>query len=103
MQENFKASVPRIRLWDRNNPAEVMKDGDFIRDHGLSKFAFCRILAMTRGQLNPTQDHRVTIPAAQQLSCFLRFLRSGSFLRCVEGTKDIQLSQSIANQQGTMT
>ncbi|XP_059097702.1 uncharacterized protein LOC131892001 isoform X2 [Tigriopus californicus] len=90
-----QASVPRIRLWDRQNPANTMRDVDFARDHGLSKFAFCRILDLIQGQLDSKQETKITVPASQKLSAFLRFLRSGSLHRCVAGNKDIQLSQSM--------
>ncbi|XP_059096819.1 uncharacterized protein LOC131891308 [Tigriopus californicus] len=98
IQEQFQASVPRVRLRDRQDSVDSMRNVDFIRDHGMSKFAFCRILDLTRGQLDPKHETPIAVPAAQKLSCFLRLLRTASIHRCVAGNKDIQLSPSMASR-----
>lgn len=97
VQREFKATIPRKRLRDRQDPLDCICEIEFMKDHGMSKFAFSHLLSLTRGQLDPREScGGISITASQKLSCFLRFLRSASFQRCVGGNRHLKISQSKA-------
>ena len=97
LEDEVGASLPRRRLRDRDNPLD-MRDSDFVINHGMSKFAFCHLLELTKDQLQPLKETPITLPPNIKLSALLRFLRSGSFQRCVGSDQGLRISQPAACQ-----
>ena len=52
LESDFGATLPRRRLRDRENPLDMRTD-DFVKAHGMSKFAFRHLLDLTSGELDP--------------------------------------------------
>lgn len=94
LEEQFGASLPHRVLLERNNPLD-MRQTDFVSSHGMSKFAFRKLLELTTNQLDSMDvGNPRHLPPALKLSALLRFLRSNTFYRCIGSNKDIQMCKA---------
>lgn len=90
----FGAMVPHHVILNRGSPLD-MREKDFISQHGLSKFAFRKLLDMTLGKLDgkdPTNPRHM--PPALKLSALLQFLRSNSLYHYIGGNQNLRMSKS---------